>query len=238
MTQELLIFTQFFPTCTSHFQPSAHTRRCDRMLVFPSVAAVSVVFACPCGRWTPISAGHRLGQPRMVHSHGTSASRRTLLGNGMLASVFSAGSAASSSDAAALQFAADDGSFAFELPRYWVGVTTPEQERVSKGHLISVKAQRRDGSAYLQAIVDGGFRGRQYGTSLDDLGSLDDISSRLVQMELLDDDAAQSAYVVQKEKTGKSKGGAFYYVVYYQVGHCPSNMGLALVSCFQYRIQS
>ena len=106
-------------------------------------------------------------------------------------------------------------------------MTRPEQERVSEGHLISVFAQRADGSGSVQALVDGGFRGRRYGSALADLGPLDAIANQLVSDELLNDEAAKAASVVSAEKTA-SKGSS-YYLVRYQVGGKPAIAKLAII---------
>ena len=91
-----------------------------------------------------------------------------------------------------LSFLADDMTFTFELPARWVGATLPSEERASTEHLISVRAVRDDGAASVQAIVDGGIRGRRYGSSLADLGPLDSVANRLVSEELLNDDSVDN----------------------------------------------
>jgi hypothetical protein len=126
-----------------------------------------------------------------------------------------------------IRFLADDSSFTFELPPRWVGVTAPAQERDSLEHLISVRAQQIDGAASLQAIVDGGSRGRKYGSSVQALGSLDEIANRLVANELLADEAAESAAVVSMEQT--SHRGAPYYLVRYQIGQRPAAAKLTVL---------
>ena len=147
-----------------------------------------------------------------------------LLGGGCFTATRRPGSA---SDVAAL-YEADDGSVAFALPQGWIGVTFPEQERASRGHLLSVRAQRLDGGASLQAVVDGGSRGRRYGDTLRDLGSLDDIAQGLVSNELFNDDDAKSAGVVSAEQL-PAAGPAEYYVVRYQVGAKPAIAKLAVL---------
>lgn len=131
------------------------------------------------------------------------------------------------SEEANIRFEADDQTFTFDLPSGWVGVTRPEQERASDEHLISVRAQRLDGAASLQAIVDGGTRGRRYGTSVKDLGPLEAIADRLVSDELLGDEQAKSASVVSAER--RNFRGVPYYVVRYQVGFKPAVAKLAIV---------
>ena len=126
-----------------------------------------------------------------------------------------------------IRFLADDASFRFALPPQWVGTTAPEQERSSAAHLIAVRAQRVDGSAGLQAIVDGGSRGRAYGRSLTALGTVDAIAERLVQEELLNDDTAASAEIVRKEQTALR--GVAYCCVCYRVGGKPAMAKLAVV---------
>ena len=126
-----------------------------------------------------------------------------------------------------VRFAADDQSFRFELPEGWVGQTPPEQERVSNGHLISVYGQKSDGSATMQALVDGGFRGRKYGTNLKDLGPLNAIANSLVSQELLNDAAAKSAALISAEQT-ENRGGMNYYIVRYQVDSKPALAKLAI----------
>ena len=125
-------------------------------------------------------------------------------------------------------FQADDRTFTFDLPPRWVPVTLPDKERDSTGHLISVRAQQADGLASVQAIVDGGFRGRKYGSALSDLGPLAQVADTLVSDALLNDDEAKSAAVYSAEKTG-GFGGSSYYVVRYQVGAKPAVAKLAVL---------
>ena len=129
---------------------------------------------------------------------------------------------------AGIRFQADDLSFGFELPQQWVPATAPDKERESRGHLISVCAQAVDGTASLQAIVDGGIKGRRYGSSIRDLGSLQAVAEQLVVEELLNDSAANFADVVSSERTG-GLGSTLYYVVRYQVGARPAIAKLAVV---------
>mmetsp|Transcript_33207 Transcript_33207/g.87293 ORF Transcript_33207/g.87293 Transcript_33207/m.87293 type:complete len:224 (-) Transcript_33207:231-902(-) len=126
-----------------------------------------------------------------------------------------------------VRFQADDHSFEFELPQRWVGVTSPDQERKS-AHLISVFAQDLDGLASVQALVDGGYRGREYGSSLSDLGTIEGIAGRLVQEELLNDDNAKLAAVVSSERV-RGLGGTSYCLVRYQIGGKPAIAKLAVV---------
>ena len=154
-------------------------------------------------------------------------SRRQLL---LSSSVIGGGAASSSSPCAAsdlIRFQADDLSFGFELPPTWVPATAPEDERTSAGHLIAVRAQKMDGTASLQAIVDGGSRGRSYGSSLSDLGPLETVAQRLLQEELLDDNAADFAALASSGRTG-GLGGTAYYVVRYQMGGRPAIAKIAV----------
>jgi hypothetical protein len=128
--------------------------------------------------------------------------------------------------AADLTFLSDDQTFSFELPPRWTGATRPDEERASSEHLISVRAQQVDGTATLQAVVDGGFRGRKYGSTLADLGPLEAIAQRLVRDELLNDVEAKSANVVSSEKV--SMNGR-YYLVRYMVDFKPRIAKIAVV---------
>ena len=158
----------------------------------------------------------------------STASRRQALRSALLSASFLSSPYRFPALAAAdgVTFEADDETFRFALPRGWIGSTAPEQERASPSHLISVRAQQQSGGASLQAIVDGGFRGRKYGSSLSDLGSLAAIANGLVKQELLNDDAAQSASVLSSERT--SFRGMSYYVVRYEVAGRPAIAKLAV----------
>ena len=127
-----------------------------------------------------------------------------------------------------IRFEADDKTFGFDLPPRWVPATAPDQERVSSGHLISVRAAASDGSASLQAVVDGGIRGRQFGSSLNDLGPIEGVAQRLVEFDLLNDAAADFGGVVSSEGTG-GLGGTPYYLIRYQIGGRPAIAKLAVV---------
>jgi hypothetical protein len=162
---------------------------------------------------------------------GTIIARRllfsSLLSGGAL--IFDRRPCSAEADQQQVRFLADDRSFAFDLPtEQWVGATRPEEERANEAHLISVRAARRDGSAYLQAIVDGGSRGRRYGASIADLGTPQALADRLVSDELLADDAAKAAAVVSSERMMASEGTA-YYVIRYQVDAKPRIAKLAVV---------
>ena len=116
-----------------------------------------------------------------------------------------------------IKFQADDLSFEFVLPQGWTPATPADQERAAPSHLIAVSAvQGGGGSATVRAVVEGGSRGRKYGTKLGDLGSLDETADRLVLKELLNDDAAKDAAITSKERT--SFKGSSYYVIKYAVG--------------------
>lgn len=128
-------------------------------------------------------------------------------------------------------FEADDKSFTFELPPRWFPATPADKERESTGHLIAVRAGRSDQAATVQAIVDGGFRGRKYGSSLSDLGPIKTIADGLVTDSLLMDDEAKSAAVVSAEKSGF--GGSVYYIIRYQVGGKPA---IAKLTVLQQRL--
>jgi hypothetical protein len=125
---------------------------------------------------------------------------------------------------AVIRFEADDASFSFALPSGWVGVTGPEQERASASHLIAVsaattvaRARRLGGAAVARAVVDGGARGRAYGSSVLQLGSLQGVASKLVSDELLNDAAAKSAVLLSTELLASDAGRPSYYVVRYLV---------------------
>ena len=79
----------------------------------------------------------------------------------------------------------------------------------------------------MQALVDGGFKNRKYGSSLSDL-DLKEIADRLVGEELISDDDAKFASVVSSEKTG-GLGGTSYYVIRYQVNNKPAIAKLAVL---------
>ena len=162
--------------------------------------------------------------------------RRVLVSALVGSSAFSGRRAAVADSAAGIRFQADDSSFDFELPAGWVGTTTPENERQS-GHLISVFAQSRDGTAGAQALVDGGFRNRKYGSSLSDLGSLKGIADRLAQEELLNEDDAKFASVVSAEQVG-GLGGTSYYLVRYQLGYSANSArpAIAKLAVIQQRL--
>lgn len=128
-----------------------------------------------------------------------------------------------------IKFQADDKSFDFALPPGWVGMTPGPQERSIPSHLIAVSAQQVEGSATARAIVDGGSRGRAYGTSLAALGPLDKIATRLVQDELLNDDTAGDALVLSAEQVAGSIKGSSYYVIRYLVGAKPAIAKLAVI---------
>ena len=130
-----------------------------------------------------------------------------------------------------IKFLADDMTFTFDLPPGWVGTTPPERERSSEGHLIAVNAQRRDGAAGVQAIVDGGFRGRRYGSSIRDLGQLEAVAQELVKEVLLADDSAALAGVISSERTAFR--GTTYYTVRYQVSNRPA---IAKLTVLQQRL--
>lgn len=159
-------------------------------------------------------------------------SRRRLLsaavGGGAAVVTSSWPACAAGSAGGGIRFVADDLTFGFELPPKWVPSTAADQERASSGHLIAVRAQRTDGAASVQAIVDGGSRGRRYGSSLGDLGPLEVVAQRLLQEELLNDDSAKYASVVSSERTG-GLGGTAYYVVRYELGGRPAIAKLAVV---------
>ena len=116
-----------------------------------------------------------------------------------------------------IKFQADDSSFEFLLPQGWAPATPADQERAAPSHLIAVTAaQGGGGSATARAVVEGGSRGRKYGTKLGDLGTLSEIADRLVFDELLKDDEAKDAAIASKETT--SYKGSSYYVIKYLVG--------------------
>ena len=116
-----------------------------------------------------------------------------------------------------LKFQADDASFEFSLPQGWAPATAPDQERSAPSHLIAVSGvQSGGGGASVRAVVEGGSRGRKYGTKLSDLGSLSETADRLVLDELLKDDEAKDAAVISKEMT--SFKGSSYYNIRYAVG--------------------
>ena len=86
-----------------------------------------------------------------------------------------------------------------------------------------MRAQKLDGAASLQAIVDGGSRGRRYGSSLRDLGSLEMVAQRLVQEELLNDSGADFASVSSSEQTGGLGSTSYYDRALsggWEAGHC------------------
>ena len=172
----------------------------------------------------------RAGEPSLSLRNGlrNGVSRRLALSTLLSGTAWiSNGGPNSAAFAADIRFESDDLSFGFELPPQWVPATAPEEERASGGHLISVRAQKLDGAASLQAIVDGGSRGRRYGSSLRDLGSLEMVAQRLVQEELLNDSGADFASVISSEQTG-GLGSTSYYVVRYQVGGKPVIAKLAV----------
>ena len=111
-----------------------------------------------------------------------------------------------------ITFLSDDQTFAFSLPPRWVPATKPDDERAAGEHLISVRAQQMDGAASMQAIVDGGVRGRRYGSSLADLGPLDAIAQKLVSEELLNNVEAKSANVISAERVNIN--GRYYLIRY------------------------
>ena len=197
-----------------------------------SASAAATLGAMPTGVTTP--APYRSGAVQM-HLSGagthTSFTRQALL---RVLFATAAGSLAplaplpcSAATEAGGRFEADDKTFSFELPPTWAGVTAPAQERASPNHLISVFAQQADGGASAQAIVDGGFRGRKYGTSVVELGELQPVAESLAADALINDDKAGTAAVLNSEKL--SSGGTTYYVVRYQVGNKPAIAKLAVL---------
>lgn len=153
--------------------------------------------------------------------------RRRLLGSALVASMWGCGGSAAASPpdggaaaADSTRFEADDQSFFFSLPEGWVGITAPDEERASSAHLIAVSAatsvataQRLSSGAVLRAVVDGGVRGRAYGSSLAALGPLRGVASGLVSEELLSDAAAKSAAVVDAEEVARTTRSPSYYIV-------------------------
>lgn len=134
------------------------------------------------------------------------------------------------------RFEADDRSFFFSLPEGWVGVTAPGEERASSGHLIAVSAattvataKRLGSGAVLRAVVDGGVRGRAYGSSLAALGPLRGVASELVSEELLNDAAATSAAVLDAEEVQRTSRSPPYYIVRYVVNFKPVIAKLTIV---------
>mgnify|MGYP003685468565 CR=1 FL=1 len=101
-------------------------------------------------------------------------------------------------------FRADDLSFEFKLPSGWVGGTPVSEERASPSHIIAVSAQKPGTTASLRAVVEGGSRGRNYGRSLADLGSVSEVAGRLVSDELFKDDDAKDAVMIDYEQVGYS----------------------------------
>jgi len=104
-------------------------------------------------------------------------------------------------------FRADDRSFEFALPTGWVGATAPQEERANPSHIIAVSARDLASSATVRATVDGktGSRGRDWGASLAALGPLDEVASRLVTDELIGDDDAKDAVVLEVEQVRVSR---------------------------------
>lgn len=126
-------------------------------------------------------------------------------------------------------FRADDLSFEFKLPSGWVGGTPVSEERASPSHIIAVSAQKPGTTASLRAVVEGGSRGRNYGRSLADLGSVSEVAGRLVSDELFKDDDAKDAVMIDYEQVDPAAPGEpFYYVVRYLVGFKPAIAKLAI----------
>ena len=167
--------------------------------------------------------------------------RRRLLGSALAASMWCGSAAAAPPDGGAAaddsaRFEADDRSFFFSLPEGWVGVTAPGEERASPGHLIAVSAattvataKRLGSGAVLRAVVDGGVRGRAYGSSLAALGPLRGVASELVSEELLNDAAATSAAVLDAEEVQRTSRSPPYYIVRYVVNFKPVIAKLTIV---------
>ena len=167
--------------------------------------------------------------------------RRRLLGSALAASMWCGSAAAAPPDGGAAaddsaRFEADDRSFFFSLPEGWVGVTAPGEERASSGHLIAVSAattvataKRLGSGAVLRAVVDGGVRGRAYGSSLAALGPLRGVASELVSEELLNDAAATSAAVLDAEEVQRTSRSPPYYIVRYVVNFKPVIAKLTIV---------
>jgi hypothetical protein len=148
--------------------------------------ASSVAFHVPA---QPPAAHHRQPLPSAAP---TSLTRRQLVGGSAAALLFAPtaswaspllpdgpGPGVDADGNSLATFEADDSSFRFSLPPGWVGVTAPEQERASRGHLIAVsaatsvaQAKLLGGGAFARALVDGGSRGRDYGASVVALGPL------------------------------------------------------------------
>lgn len=139
------------------------------------------------------SAGcaHLLGTPTLAHA---------------LAPLSSKPSATAQSAGDVVLFRADDKSFEFTLPSGWVGVTPASDERSSPSHIIAVTARQLGSGATVRAVVDGGSRGRNYGKSLADLGPLNEVASRLVADELIRDDDAKDAVVLNFEQVRPKEG--------------------------------
>ncbi len=184
-----------------------------------------------------------LGSRGLAHAQTRMPTRRRLLGSALAASMWQAcgSSAAAPPDGGAAadnsaRFEADDKSFFFSLPEGWVGVTAPGEERASSGHLIAVSAattvataKRLGSGAVLRAVVDGGVRGRAYGSSLAALGPLRGVASELVSEELLNDAAATSAAVLDAEEVERTSRSPPYYIVRYVVNFKPVIAKLTIV---------
>ena len=88
-----------------------------------------------------------------------------------------------------------------------MGATAPQEERANPSHIIAVSARDLASSATVRATVDGktGSRGRDWGASLAALGPLDEVASRLVTDELIGDDDAKDAVVLEVEQVRVSR---------------------------------
>lgn len=205
--------------------------------------ASSVAFHVPA---QPPAAHHRQPLPSAAP---TSLTRRQLVGGSAAALLFAPtaswaspllpdgpGPGVDADGNSLATFEADDSSFRFSLPPGWVGVTAPEQERASRGHLIAVsaatsvaQAKLLGGGAFARALVDGGSRGRDYGASVVALGPLQGVASELVSDELLTDAAAMSAIVLSTEQVAAVGRQPAYYMVRYLVNDRPAIAKLAVV---------
>lgn len=183
---------------------SAGVNRSADMGVTTPPAAVAFNSALAAARRAPSRAKLTRQQLLRCLFAASSAGCAHLLGTPSLAHALAPRSSTPSTTAQSagefVLFRADDHSFEFMLPPGWVGVTAASDERSSPSHIIDVTACQLGSGATVRAIVDGGSRGRNYGKSLADLGSLNEVASRLVADELIRDDEAKGAVVVDFEQ--------------------------------------